>query len=70
MYVVWLPLMMLQVALVGPEGGPVLVKTAFWVVSLGAGLLPYVLADHLLGRWLRPPQDTGLFHSDVAAEPD
>ena len=53
MYVVWLPFTMLNVALAGPGGVPSTIARLIWICGLAAGLAPYALADHLLGRWRR-----------------
>jgi hypothetical protein len=50
MYVIWLPFTMLNSALAGPGGAPSAVARLIWMCGLGAGLAPYVLADHLLAR--------------------
>jgi len=44
---------MLNVALAGPGGVPSTIARLIWICGLAAGLAPYALADHLLGRWRR-----------------
>jgi hypothetical protein len=53
MYVVWLPFMMLNVVMKQLTGGVAPLETIIWIFGLLAGLLPYVLADHMLSRWRR-----------------
>ena len=53
MYVVWLPFMMLNAALLGPGGTPSAVAPLIWGLGLVAGLAPYAFVDWVLARFLR-----------------
>ncbi len=54
MYLVWMLLTMLLVAIFGPSGVPRPFAEVMSVISFAAGLAPYALADYLLSRWRRP----------------
>jgi hypothetical protein len=54
MYLVWVLLTMLRVALIGPVVGvPGRLDVLFSAAAMLAGLAPYALADYLLARWRR-----------------
>jgi hypothetical protein len=53
MYLVWLVLTMLHVAIAGPGRLPGPFEPALFVFTFFAGLAPYVLADYVLDRWRR-----------------
>jgi peptidoglycan/LPS O-acetylase OafA/YrhL len=54
MYLVWLLLTVVLVAIFGPGGMPQPFAEVMSVISFAAGLAPYVLADYLLNRRRRP----------------
>jgi hypothetical protein len=54
MYLVWLPLTMLYVALWGPGAASPHLGVAWAILQFIAGLVPYVAADYLLHRWRNP----------------
>jgi hypothetical protein len=51
MYLVWLAITMLHVALAGPSGAPGAWRWVVAALQVALGLAPYVLADDLLRRW-------------------
>ena len=58
MYMVWLPFMMLNAALLGPapsQHGLAWLATIIWLAGMAAGLVLYALLDYLITRWVRRP---------------
>jgi hypothetical protein len=58
MYMVWLPIMMVNAALLGPapsQHGLAWLATIIWLAGMAAGLVPYALVDYLITRWGRRP---------------
>jgi len=51
MYLMWLLVTMLNVALIGPTGADGVLRWIFAALQLVGGFAPYILADYLLGRW-------------------
>ncbi|HTS64397.1 MAG TPA: hypothetical protein VMH28_20380 [Candidatus Acidoferrales bacterium] len=47
-YLVWMLIAILQVAIAGPEGLPQPFAMLMWIFSMVAGLTPYALLDYLL----------------------
>jgi len=51
MYLVWLVVTIITVALAGPDGLPGLFGWLLRALQFAVGLAPYVLADYFLRRW-------------------
>ena len=51
MYLVWLVVSILRVAIAGPLVQPGFLATVASLLGFAAGLVPYVCADSLLHRW-------------------
>jgi hypothetical protein len=51
MYLVWLLVTMILVAIFGPGGPPAPLGPVVFVFDFFAGFAPYVLADYALARW-------------------
>jgi uncharacterized membrane protein YgcG len=49
-YVVWMLISVVQVAVAGPHGLPQPLATLVWGFSMVAGLAPYALVDYILDR--------------------
>jgi hypothetical protein len=49
-YLVWMLIVIVQVALAGPHGLPQPLATLVWIFSMAAGLAPYALVDFILSR--------------------
>jgi hypothetical protein len=49
-YLVWMLIAIVQVAVAGPHGLPQPLATLLWVFSMVAGLAPYALVDYVLDR--------------------
>ena len=53
MYLVWLLMTVIVVAVFGPGGPPAMIGPVLLIFDLVAGLAPYLLADYALDRWRR-----------------
>jgi hypothetical protein len=53
MYPVWLLFTVLLATVADSSKPPGVLASVLWIISLGAGLMPYVLADYLLLLWRR-----------------
>jgi hypothetical protein len=51
MYLIWFAIVMLDVALAGPNGALGASRWLVAAVQIALGLAPYILADYLLRRW-------------------
>ena len=51
MYLVWMVIAMVQVAIAGPVGLPSPFGVVVSGIGMAAGLAPYALADYLIDRW-------------------
>ena len=49
-YLVWMLIAIVQVAVAGPHGLPQPLASLLWVFSMVAGLAPYALVDYILDR--------------------
>ena len=50
MYLVWMLIAIVQVAVAGPHGLPQPIATLVGALSIVAGLAPYALVDYILDR--------------------
>jgi hypothetical protein len=53
MYLVWLLVTLVLMAVFGPAGPPSLVAPVIFIFNWFAGFAPYLLADYALDRWRR-----------------